>query len=108
MHHTHTVHESSYHLHLQFPDLFIQTLPARVLAGGVVGGGQLGVPPQRGRVFSHPPEQTLWGLPADFHLQVLQIWDGLAGRALIHLLQTEEIRKQDVSSLPLGRFGIFL
>lgn len=89
-----STHISSYHLHLQFPDLFIQTLPPRVLAG-LVRGGQRGVPTEGGRIFSHPPEQTFRSLPADFHLQVLQVRDGLADRDFVHLLwfsaQMEEV-----------------
>ena len=94
--HTHT-----YHLHLQFLDLFIQTLLPRLLAG-VVRGAQLAVSPERGSFFPHPPEQTLGGLPANFHLYVFQIWDGLAGGAFVHRVfsvETGKKKKKKIKSI---------
>ncbi|CAB1432735.1 unnamed protein product [Pleuronectes platessa] len=51
---------------------------------GVVRGCQLGVSPERGRLFPQTPEQSLGGLPADLRLYVSQIGDGLAGGSLVH------------------------
>lgn len=81
--HTQTHTSISYHLHPELPNLFIQTLPPSVLTG-VLRGGHFGFSPERGRIFSHPPEQTLGSLPADFCLYVFQIWDGVVGSAFIH------------------------
>lgn len=73
----------SYHLHLQFSYLFIQTLHPGLFTG-LVREGQLGVCPERGRLFPHPPEQTLGGLPADFRLYVFEVWDALAYSTFVH------------------------
>lgn len=79
----HTDAARSYHVHPEFPDLVIQTLPSSICTG-FLRVGQFAFSPERGRIFSHPPEQTLGSLPADFCLYVFQIRDGVAGRAFIH------------------------
>lgn len=90
----------SYHLHLQFSYLFIQTLHPGLFTG-VVREGQLGVCPERGRLFPHPPEQTLGGLPADFRLYVFEVWDALADSTFVHrheCFYTDKIRRTKITS----------
>lgn len=98
---THTERETdlsklkhSYHLRLQFPDLLIQTLLPRLLAG-VERGDLLGVGPAVGRLLPHPPEQTLGGLPADFYLYVFEIRDAVAAGAFVHRAEKPESERRE-------------
>lgn len=83
----------SYHLRFQFPDLLIQTLLPRLLAG-VKRGALLGVDPAVGRLLPHPPEQTLGGLPADFYLYVFEIRDAVAASAFVHRAEKPESERE--------------